>query len=498
LGATRTRGDFLKIAAGGALLALGVLSGCEADPRIRATASPARAGQTWAFRSRPDLKPPPVEVIRSAGGTAPGYVFAAAKNGPGEEHVAQDGPMILDNEGLPVWLRPVRDQTEDAMDFKAQRYKGESVLTWWQGVHGGWGQGEYLIFDASYREVARVRAGNGYDGDHHEFLISERNTALFTIYHGVPMDLSPFGGPKDGTVMDGIAQEVDIETGEVLFEWHSLEHVGFEESTSAPVPDLEDAYDYFHINSVEFDHDGNLLVGSRKTSTIYKISRGTGEVIWRLGGERSDFAMGEGARFAFQHDARRLADGTISLFDNRGLDAGELSRGVVLELDEGSMEATLVREYTHPDRPFTPYQASVQHLPNGNAFVGWGNAPYLTEHGPNGELLFDARFPREVESYRAFRFPWEGWPKDRPAVAAEAGPEDRVTLYASWNGATGVDAWEVMAGPETDRLEPLGSVSRKGFETAIALTTDEPFVAVRATDRAGRVMGISRVVRRGG
>jgi hypothetical protein len=98
---------------------------------------------------------------------------------------------------------------------------------------------------------------------------------------------------------------VDIETGEVLFEWHSLEHVGFEESTAGPNPDQRDAYDYFQINSVAEDNVGNLLVGARKTSAIYKVDRESGEVIWRLGGNRSNFVMGEGARFAFQHDARR-------------------------------------------------------------------------------------------------------------------------------------------------------------------------------------------------
>jgi Arylsulfotransferase (ASST) len=215
---------------GGACLALLGLRSCFQAPRIRAIASPVQPGKAWTFRSRPDLRPPSVEVTKRARNTAPGYLFAASKNGPGEEYPAQDGPMILDNDGQPVWLCPVRGEEKDAMDFKVQRYRGEPVLTWWEGVHTGYGQGEYQILDNSYREVARVRAGNGYDGDHHEFLITPEDTALFTIYHKMPMDLSSVGGPKEGTVLDGIVQEVDIETGEVLFEWHSLEHVGIEES----------------------------------------------------------------------------------------------------------------------------------------------------------------------------------------------------------------------------------------------------------------------------
>jgi hypothetical protein len=502
LGARRTRKGFLRVAAGGgALLALGALAACEPDPRIRVRASPGSVGRRRAFRSRPDLSPPPVEVVRRSRGVAKGYLFTAPKNGPGEGYPAQDGPMILDGEGRPVWFRPVPKEGQDAMDFRVQRYRGEPVLTWWQGVHGGWGDGEYLIFDRSYREVARVRAGNGLAGDHHEFLVTERDTALFTIYRGVQMDLSAVGGPKQATVMDGIVQEVDIETGEVLFEWHSLEHVGFEESTAGPNPDQRDAYDYFHLNSVAEDNDGNLLVGARKTSAVYKVDRESGEVIWRLGGKRSDFAMGEGARFAFQHDARRQKDGTITLFDNRGADMDEPSRGIRLGLDEEAMTAELASEYTLPEDPFATYQANVQDLPNGNVFVGWGSAPFLSEHTRDGVLLFEARFPEAVESYRAFRSRWVGRPKDRPAVVAEVGSEEgsegRVTLYVSWNGATEVTSWEILSGPGPDGLEPLGSAPRKGFETQISFDTDEPYVAVRAKDRSGRTLGTSEAAKRG-
>lgn len=499
MGTGRTRKDFLKVVgAGGACLALLGLPGCEPDPRVRAIAAPAPAEPTRVFRSRPDLKPPPVEVTTPARGTAPGFLFAAPKNGPGEEYPAQDGPMILDNEGRPVWLRPVRLEERDAMDFKAQVYKGEPVLTWWEGTHAGYGDGEYVIFDDTYTEIARFRAGNGYPGDHHEFLITPWDTALIGIYHKVPMDLSSVGGPEDGSVLDGIAQEIDIETGEVLLEWHSLKHVGLEESSYEPTPDLVNAYDYFHINSIGVYDEDHLLISARRTSAVYKIDRRTGEVVWRLGGKRSDFEMGEGARFAYQHDARTHADGTITLFDNRGAAMNEQSRGIVLDLDEDAMKATLLQEFTHPEEPFATYQANVQVLPNANVFVGWGSAPYLSEYDGEGELLFDARFPPEVESYRAFRSPWTGRPQGDPDLAAEFGAEGRVTAYASWNGATEVVTWEVLAGPVPDSLESLGSAPRKGFETGISFPTEEPYVAVRAKDRSGRMLGTSEAVKPGG
>ena len=497
MGVRRTRKDFLRVAAGGgACLAFLALAGCEPNQPVRAVAAPTPGGPTRVFRSRPDLTPPPVEVTTPAQNTAPGHLFAASKNGPGEEHPSQDGCMILDNDGQPVWLRPVVDEERDAMDFKAQTYKGRPVLTWWEGTHQGFGDGEYVIFDDSYKEIARFPAGNGLKGDHHEFLISSRDTALVTIYAETPMDLSPYGGPADARVMDGVVQELDIETGEVLFEWRSLEHVGVDESDYEIPPELAGPYDYFHINSIEEEGDDHFLISARRTSTVYKVDRRTGEVVWRLGGNRSDFEMGEGAVFAFQHDARHQADGTITLFDNRGADMDDQSRGIRLRLDEGAMTATLVREYLHPEQPFATYQGNVQVLPNGNVFVGWGSAPYMTEHDPDGDVLFDASFPPEVESYRAFRLPWKGRPQGEPDVAGETGRDGRVILYASWNGATEVASWEVLAGPSAGELIPTGSAPRKGFETAISLRTEEAYVAVRAKDRSGRALGTSRALKR--
>ena len=190
------------------------------------------------------------------------------------------------------------------------------MLTWWVGHHGGYGQGEYVIADRAYNEITRVRVGNGYEGDHHEFLITPEDIALFTVCSEVPIVLSPFGGPEDAVVLDGIAQEVDIETGEVCFEWHSLDHVGVEESHYQPSPDLNWGFDYFHINSIDLYPDRYLTISARSTSAVYKVDRATGEVVWRLVGKESDFEMGEGTRTAFQHDARRHPDNTITIFDN--------------------------------------------------------------------------------------------------------------------------------------------------------------------------------------
>jgi hypothetical protein len=244
-----------------------------------------------------------------------------------------------------------------------------------------------------------------------------------------------------------------------------------------------------------------LLISARETSAVYKIDRKTGEVMWRLGGKNSDFEMGEGTRFAFQHDARRLPDGTISIFDNGSLifengtpKAVEESRAIVLKLDEERMRASLVREYTHPDKQYADAAGNMQVLPNGNVFVGWGRGLAISEFSHEGELLFDLRVSPEHRSYRAFRLPWSGSPSDQPACVAERTSENELQLYASWNGATDIATWEVLAGPHPGQLESLGSIPRNGFETAMLVKTSEPYVAVQARHRSGRVLGASTPV----
>ena len=276
------------MAAGGVWITLTGTLGCEPSPRARAIASPARGEEPWSFRSRPDLRPPAIAVSKNSSGKAPGYVFVSPKKEPEASGPSEDAPLIVDNGGEPIWFHALLgDDEKDAFTFEVQTYKGEKVLTWWEGLHTGFGQGEYVLMDHSYREIKRVRAGNGYEGDHHEFLITPEDTALITIYSEVPWDLSSVGGPADSAVLDGIVQEVDIETGKVLFEWHSLEHVGLEESYLKP-------NDYFHINSINVYDENHLLISSRSTCTVYKVDRKTGEIVWRLGGKKNDFEMGPG------------------------------------------------------------------------------------------------------------------------------------------------------------------------------------------------------------
>lgn len=465
---------------GGAFGAFRLLSG-------GTSASPGRAR---VFVSRPDLRPPAVAVSGATLGA--GYLFL----GPHASGGSQPGALLIDEHGEPVWFRPLPPGLW-ATNVRVGRYHDQPVLTLWEGrvTSSGFGQGEGVILDSSYREVARVRAGNGRQMDLHEFVLTRRGTALFTCYpETVRADLSSVGGPSDGAALEAIIQEVDVHSGRVLFEWRSLDHIPVTESYQSP----GDPYDYLHANSIDVTSDGNLLISARHTWALYKLDRRTGQVIWRLGGKRSDFQMGSGSRFAWQHDARAISDGQITVFDDGAgpHQTESQSRGIVLEADAAGKTVRLARSYRHPRPLLAEALGSVQMLPDGRVLVGWGSQPYASEFAADGRLLTDVALGSGHDSYRVSRYRWTARPTDAPALVAR--PHKRKStgmLYVSWNGATEVSGWEVSAGPSAAALRPVGVAPRRGFETVIPLATAEGYARVTAVDAGGRRVAASAAVR---
>jgi hypothetical protein len=391
--------------------------------------------------------------------------------------------MILDNRGRLVWFRPL--DTRGVTDFRVQRYRGRPVLTWWRArpTHAIVGRAFYTVVGESYRTIAGIRPLRGAIADPHELLLTPQGTALMTTFRSILV-----GGRR---VVDGGVQELDLRTGRVLLDWRSTHRVALSESYSKPPRDRDKNYDFFHVNSIDIDTDGNLLVSARNTRAVYKIKRHTGAVIWRLGGKRSDFTLGRHARFAWQHDARRHEDGTISIFDNGASPRlHSQSRVIFLRLNVHRMRATLVRYVVHRPPRLAINQGNAQLLPRHHVLVGWGYQPYVTEYDARGRIVLDLRFGNGADSYRAFRYQWTGRPATRPAVAV-----DRRRVYVSWNGATEVVRWQVLGGDERDDLRPFQTVRKGGFETA-APAPPTPWLAVRALDRSGRALGTSRVIRR--
>jgi Arylsulfotransferase (ASST) len=442
---------------------------------------PAPAPRAPTYHTRPDLKIPALVVTTLNSGVAPGLIFLAPYNAPNN---AQAGAVIVDDSGEPIWEQPLAKLV--TTDFRVQRYRGRPALTWWQGVVVlGHGLGHYVIADSSYTPLARVNAGNGRSGDLHEFLLTDRGTALLTTYAIVGHDLRSVGGSATGTIQDAMVQEIDIASGRVLLEWHSLDHIEIGDSYWP----LSSDWDYVHLNSIAVDRDNNLLVSSRNTHTIYKLDRTSGAIIWRLGGKRSDFSFGTEADFAWQHDARRQPDGTITLFDN-----GErLSRAVALEVDETHRRVTLRRSYTHPTNLHADSQGNVQVLPGGNVLVGWGAQPYVSEFAPSGELLFDAMLATNYVSYRAYRIPWTGEGAGAPTIVTSRA-RSHTDAFVSWNGDTRVVRWIAMTGTSPSTLSAVGSVRRTGFETGMRLSRNLASVAVRGVDASGATVGTSDLV----
>jgi hypothetical protein len=466
----------LLVAGGSSLAALALpTSDGRAARTLGGLIGTADAPRPPGYRSRPDLQIPGLTVTTAGRLAAPGSLLIAPYNAPNN---AQAGGVIVDGSGQPLWEQPLAGLV--TTDLRVQTFHGSPVLTWWQGtIKLGHGVGRYVIADSSYAPIAHVNAGNRHQGDLHEFLITDRDTALLTTYTVTAVDLRAVGGPRNGSIQDAMLQEVDIASGKVLLEWRSLAHIAMTESYWP----LGSNWDYVHLNSVAVDSDQNLLVSCRNTHAVYKINRRTGAIIWRLGGKHSDFRFAPGAAFAWQHDARRRSDGTISLFDN----GSKVSRALVLAVDETRRRVALQRAYQHPAGLFAVSQGNAQTLPNGNVLVGWGAQPYVSEFTEAGQLVFDARLGAQYISYRAFRMPWMGKGPGVPALATERASA-HTNVYVSWNGDTRVARWSVLAGTSAAALAEVATVARTGFETTVGIAPAFTHVQVRALDATGTAL----------
>jgi hypothetical protein len=445
------------------------------------------------FVTRPDVQPPKITVTRYGPVSPSRYIFLdSPASGPGV-----GGAVIIDAAGELVWFGP--DTTsEHKLDFNVQTLNGEPVLTWWQGiVVDGHGEGEAVIADSTYTVQNVIPAQNGLQADLHEFLITPRNTALISAYNrhsGV--DLSGVdNGPADGYIYSGVFQEIDIATGDLLFEWDSYPAVPVTDSykplgTSGT---QAEPFDYFHINSIDTDSSGDFLVSSRHTWTIFRISKTDGSIVWQMNGKHSDFTIGKDAGFAYQHHVRPDGPGQLTLFDNAAAVRKTRSRALILSYDTTTMQVELVKAFVHPGEVRAAAMGSAEILPGNEMFVGWGTAARFSQFSAAGQLLLDGVLVRNAASYRAFSKEWKGQPATLPVAAAHPA-KGGATVYASWNGATEVATWTVLAGKTATSLARVVGVKRTGFETKIAVPNAGPYFAVRANDSAGHALATSETV----
>ena len=442
-----------------------------------------------SFYTLPGAQAPLLTISQPDRDPAAGDILTTNGPGPG-----QYGPLIYTPAGRLVWFERL-SAGQVAENLSVQAYAGRPVLGWWRGrvLELGFGEGEDVVMNSRYQVVARLPGANGLKADLHDFRIAPGAIAYITAYNPIRCDLRAAGGAARATIVDTAVQESDMKTGLVRWDWHSLDHVGAPES-EVEAPKGQAPWDYFHLNSIDLAPRGDLLVSSRSTWAAYLLQHGSGRVLWRLGGNRSSFAMGPGTKTAWQHDARMLRGGDVTLFDNgSNPPIHKQSRALRIGLDLGARRARLVALYTHRDPPLlAPSQGNVQTLNGGNTVVGYGGVPAISEYSPGGSLLFDAHLPFDMSFYRALRSPWSARPSRPPAVLASLNDTSEATIvHASWNGATGVARWRVLAGRRPVALDARAEIAANSFEASATLRQKYSYAAVQALDGAGHVLGAS-------
>ncbi|MGG1661187.1 arylsulfotransferase family protein [Brevibacillus sp. NRS-1366] len=480
--------------------------------------------QVWNFFSAPTVHPMKVTINIDKPGTASGFIFVAPYTIFGETMIGQTGALIMDQAGNPVWFRPLTSIFTQNTDFRVQSYRGQPVLTMWEGTISGTqsanpnlpdGDPEpgafYLIINQNYQVIKKLTAKKGFNADVHEFTITRQNTALFTAVKQVPADLTPYGGPANGYIDNYSIQEVDLVSGKLLFFWDVLAHVDPVDSmvSASTATSSNNIWDCFHVNSVEEGPNDTLLISMRNMWAIYHIDKKSGNITWQLGGKQSDFTFGPNAAFSWQHDARYRSGNRLSLFDDACCASSSSppqgsARGLILQLDFQNKIANVGRTYYHDPLLFVPSQGNVQKLSNGNQFIGWGQEPYLSEFkkagntvkDPSTNLIYDMQFPNQNLSYRAFKNEWVGLPLYPPSIAVNIVREDSAIVYASWNGSTETVSWQVLAGPTQKNLSVVViSTPRTGFETDIHVHSVGPYFQLNALNSSGQILGTSRTAR---
>jgi EmrB/QacA subfamily drug resistance transporter len=451
----------------------------------------------YTFVSAPGLHPPMVRFDHPppvGAKPSPGYIFLAnfydISNPP---MVGQSGPLIMDKQLHPVWFHPVPEDVV-AGNLSLQSYDGKPALAWWQGKITSTGNtetGEDVIVNWNYQPVATLRATGGWVVTLHDLVI-DGHDAWVTANKNIPMNLSSYGGPYNGALVDSAVQEYDLRTGRLLYNWDALKHISLADSQAS----LISPWDAYHVNSIELPGDGTFVVSMRNTWAVYKVNIATGRIVWTLGGRHSSYRFGPGAQFSWQHDVV-VYPGTplVTMFDDHccQITGGGTyvtptgaSRGLVLKLNGNT--AVLADEYTRPGGGASDYMGSVQPLSTGNELIGWGSQSYFTEFTPAGQTVFDARLPGADLSYRALVEPWIGYPHYPPAAAIRR-RDGRTVMYASWNGSTQTASWRVLEGTTVVATAP-----RVGFETAIPLGARSGTFTVQALGARGHVLGTSRPV----
>ncbi|KAF2216197.1 hypothetical protein CERZMDRAFT_33768, partial [Cercospora zeae-maydis SCOH1-5] len=468
---------------------------------------------------RPDLKPPKWTVnIYHEELLSPGHWFVAPREPLGAEEVVGPwvGPAIYDGRGELIWSGAALFRNTMTDDFRISNVGGQDLMTL---LHQEKGQG--VVFQPSYGVRNAIRFGDPRAINIHEFhFVDDGNRALIIRSNKTTasIDDSKYVGATEGCIaeFDGF-EEFETNTWASVFKWNSLGQIRLNESMTddgiAIETKCDSGWDFLHANSVDKDDVGNYYLSARFTDTIYKISRLDGNIMWRLGGSRSDFDMA-GLQFSGQHSVRIINSNqthtVLSILDNAIKDELQPthphSRGLILSLHTATtpMTVTTLAEYTHPHGvgAYAHARGNLQMLDNGNVFIGWSKQAVHSEHTFDGKLIMDAQLvPEWLGSYRNYKFAMVGHPREKIAVVAQRSTDDKngaTSVWGSWNGATEVTQWNCYKHERVgtrDVRTLVASADKTSFETQLLVAESVGNITLEAVAGNGTILGSSGFVK---
>lgn len=384
-------------------------------------------------------------VIATNNNPDPDPIFIDNRGGGGDPF-----NVIFDNSGCPIWYSRYPDERRD---MKVQHNGTMTMLARDSGNH-------FNVFNTHYQQIAQYWAANGYGVDEHELQVRADGTYFLVGLTSQNVDMSRYvAGASTASVTEQVIQGFSS-AGELIFQWRAWDHLDVRDEQEF-INISGGGFDFPHMNAIDVDTDGNVLLSSRNTSEVTKINRDTGEIIWRLGGVHNQFTFVNdplnGTRN--QHAIRMVTTNDYTIFDNGNLHNPPMSRAVEYLLNTTNMTATLVWQYPNPPTPsiYSFYMGDAQRLTNGNTLIDWaiGGLPKLTEVRPDGTKAYEMNWADGWEAYRTWRCAWSG-SAVRPYLIVEPYP-DNITLIFNQFGDTNVAFYKLYGGPSSGSTNLLAT-----------------------------------------
>ncbi len=392
--------------------------------------------------------------------------------------------MILNDDGSPFFYRKTKFPTSG---FEPQP---GGKISW----NEGWPNRFFIVMDSTFTIIDTLTAVNGYSTDPHELEILPNGGYFISCFKEIPVDMSLIypGGNPDALVINNSIQEFD-ENKNLIFEWKGIDN--FEITDAIHVNLLGSLIDFMHLNSIAVDYDNNVIISSRNLCEITKIDRNSGEIIWRLGGNKNQFFfLNDSLPFCYQHDAKPTPGkpNHYTLFDNAKY-SYDYSRVVEYYVDTLNMTVKKVWEFIPEQQYFSAHKGSVQRLPNGNTFANFAleDMPKALEISPEGDVLYQADFTDQVECYRVFRKKCN-YQADKPYLIAEPF-NDRLRLVFNHFGDTTATKYKIFYGDDPQILLPAFVTEETSVELTELNNNYLYYFAVKSIDVDGNYSPFSNV-----